>query len=153
MTRGAKRYLPSLWYPPAPPFPPLHLRLLHLPLAFPLTLYPALNSLSSSSSFLRSPLLSSPPHLLTMWVPALLLWIVNISYLCSGQDYTGYYETGDMGTEVRHLISPSSVKTCAASFLTDFRPNHWGVSLTSTALKLAFTHRWHIKAALTEWRR
>ncbi|XP_026217562.1 vascular endothelial growth factor C-like isoform X1 [Anabas testudineus] len=34
-----------------------------------------------------------------MWIPALLLWMLNISNLCSGQDYTDYYQTGDMGTE------------------------------------------------------
>nr|XP_046238830.1 uncharacterized protein LOC124055758 isoform X2 [Scatophagus argus] len=38
-----------------------------------------------------------------MWIPALLLWILNIGNLCSGQDYTDYYETGDMGTEAPAL--------------------------------------------------
>ncbi|XP_019958892.2 vascular endothelial growth factor C-like [Paralichthys olivaceus] len=33
-----------------------------------------------------------------MWIPALLLWVLNISHLCSGQDYMDYYQTGDMGT-------------------------------------------------------
>nr|XP_040040860.1 vascular endothelial growth factor C-like [Gasterosteus aculeatus aculeatus] len=31
-----------------------------------------------------------------MWIPALLLWMLNIS---SGQDYSDFYQTGDMGTE------------------------------------------------------
>lgn len=40
-----------------------------------------------------------------MWIPALLLWILNIANLCSGQDFTDYYQTGGMGTQVRLLIS------------------------------------------------
>ncbi|KAL6115286.1 uncharacterized protein ACO6RY_00176 [Pungitius sinensis] len=31
-----------------------------------------------------------------MWIPALLLWMLNLS---SGQDYSDFYQTGDMGTE------------------------------------------------------
>uniref|UniRef100_A0A1A7WJY1 Platelet-derived growth factor (PDGF) family profile domain-containing protein n=2 Tax=Iconisemion striatum TaxID=60296 RepID=A0A1A7WJY1_9TELE len=34
-----------------------------------------------------------------MWIPAVLLWMLNISCLCSGQDYTDYYRAADMGTE------------------------------------------------------
>ncbi|XP_035533377.1 vascular endothelial growth factor C-like [Morone saxatilis] len=34
-----------------------------------------------------------------MWIPALLLWILNIGNLCSGQDYMDYYQTGEMGTK------------------------------------------------------
>lgn len=34
-----------------------------------------------------------------MWTPAVLLWMLNFSYVCSGQDYRDYYQTGDMGTE------------------------------------------------------
>uniref|UniRef100_A0A3Q1FY75 Vascular endothelial growth factor C-like n=1 Tax=Acanthochromis polyacanthus TaxID=80966 RepID=A0A3Q1FY75_9TELE len=34
-----------------------------------------------------------------MWIPAVLLWMLNISSLCSGQDYTDDYQTGDMGTQ------------------------------------------------------
>lgn len=94
MKRGAKRYLPSLWYPPAPPFPPLLLPFFHFTSSFRFTNF-----------LLLCPGISSPLHLLTMWIPALLLWILNISNLCSGQDYTDYYQTGDMGTEVRHCIS------------------------------------------------
>ncbi|TNN80850.1 Vascular endothelial growth factor C [Liparis tanakae] len=38
-----------------------------------------------------------------MWIPALLLWMLNTSHLCSGQDYSDYYQTGDMGTEAPDL--------------------------------------------------
>ncbi|KAM9836115.1 vascular endothelial growth factor C-like [Aulostomus maculatus] len=38
-----------------------------------------------------------------MLIPALLLWILTISNLCSGQDYMDYYRTGDMGTEAPAL--------------------------------------------------
>ncbi|KAJ0009361.1 hypothetical protein NQD34_001063 [Periophthalmus magnuspinnatus] len=38
-------------------------------------------------------------HRLTMWIPALLLWILNSSRLCLGQDHTDYYQAGDMATE------------------------------------------------------
>ncbi|XP_030264945.1 vascular endothelial growth factor C-like [Sparus aurata] len=34
-----------------------------------------------------------------MWIPALLLWILSITHLCSGQYFTDYYQPGDMGTE------------------------------------------------------
>ncbi|XP_012707664.2 vascular endothelial growth factor C [Fundulus heteroclitus] len=34
-----------------------------------------------------------------MWIPAVLLWMLNFSYLCSGQDYKNYYQAGDMVTE------------------------------------------------------
>ncbi|XP_029376232.1 vascular endothelial growth factor C-like isoform X2 [Echeneis naucrates] len=34
-----------------------------------------------------------------MWIPALLLWMLNISNMCSGQDYTDNYQTGDVGTK------------------------------------------------------
>ncbi|XP_062236765.1 vascular endothelial growth factor C-like [Platichthys flesus] len=39
-----------------------------------------------------------------MWIPALLLWVLNISNLCSGQDYMDYYQTGDMGTVAPELL-------------------------------------------------
>ncbi|XP_063733445.1 vascular endothelial growth factor C-like isoform X1 [Eleginops maclovinus] len=38
-----------------------------------------------------------------MWIPALLIWILNSSYLCAVQDYPDYYETGDMGTKAPEL--------------------------------------------------
>ncbi|XP_034031050.1 vascular endothelial growth factor C-like isoform X2 [Thalassophryne amazonica] len=34
-----------------------------------------------------------------MWRPALLLWILSVSNLCSGQDYMDFYQTGDMGSQ------------------------------------------------------
>ncbi|KAM9766800.1 vascular endothelial growth factor C-like isoform 1-T1 [Menidia menidia] len=34
-----------------------------------------------------------------MWITAVLLWILNTSCLCPGQDFTDYYQTQDMGTE------------------------------------------------------
>ncbi|XP_015252116.1 PREDICTED: vascular endothelial growth factor C-like isoform X1 [Cyprinodon variegatus] len=34
-----------------------------------------------------------------MWIPAVLLWMLNFSYLCSGQDYMNYYQSPDRGTE------------------------------------------------------
>ncbi|XP_070711611.1 vascular endothelial growth factor C-like isoform X2 [Pempheris klunzingeri] len=50
-----------------------------------------------------------------MWIPALLLWILNISNLCSGQDYTDYYQTGDMGTEAPVLSDDQSSLTTVTS--------------------------------------
>ncbi|XP_056883509.1 vascular endothelial growth factor C-like isoform X2 [Takifugu flavidus] len=38
-----------------------------------------------------------------MWIPALLLWILNISRLCSGQDFIDFYHAGDMVTETPEL--------------------------------------------------
>ncbi|XP_019716178.1 vascular endothelial growth factor C-like isoform X2 [Hippocampus comes] len=34
-----------------------------------------------------------------MLIPAVLLWILNVSKLCSGQDYMDYYAAGDAGTQ------------------------------------------------------
>ncbi|XP_057681037.1 vascular endothelial growth factor C isoform X2 [Corythoichthys intestinalis] len=34
-----------------------------------------------------------------MLIPAVLLWILNVSNLCSGQDYMDYYAAGDTGTQ------------------------------------------------------
>ncbi|KAM4601863.1 vascular endothelial growth factor C-like isoform 1-T2 [Polymixia lowei] len=34
-----------------------------------------------------------------MWILLVLLWILNISNLCFGQEYNDYYQAGDMGTE------------------------------------------------------
>ncbi|KAJ4924244.1 hypothetical protein JOQ06_000484 [Pogonophryne albipinna] len=38
-----------------------------------------------------------------MWIPALLIWILNSSYLCAAQDYPDYSTIGDMGTEAPEL--------------------------------------------------
>ncbi|KAF6725984.1 Vascular endothelial growth factor C [Oryzias melastigma] len=38
-----------------------------------------------------------------MWMPAALLWMLNLSSLCSGQDYTDYYQAGDVGTQAPDL--------------------------------------------------
>ncbi|KAI9525860.1 hypothetical protein NQZ68_002408 [Dissostichus eleginoides] len=38
-----------------------------------------------------------------MWIPALLIWILNSSYLCAVQDYPDYSTIGDMGTEAPEL--------------------------------------------------
>ncbi|XP_034072905.1 vascular endothelial growth factor C-like isoform X1 [Gymnodraco acuticeps] len=44
-----------------------------------------------------------------MWIPALLIWILNSSYLCAAQDYPDYSTIGDMGTEAPELsdVQPS----------------------------------------------
>ncbi|XP_006792834.1 vascular endothelial growth factor C-like [Neolamprologus brichardi] len=46
-----------------------------------------------------------------MWIPAVLLWMLNISNLCSGQDYTDYYQSGDMGTQSNDQLSLEAIKS------------------------------------------
>lgn len=79
---------------------PSHFRLFHLPLIL-LFFHFTSRFWSTVPSFL--PLY--PDYILTMWIPALLLWILNISRLCSGQDFIDFYHAGDMVTEVRYSFS------------------------------------------------
>ncbi|XP_029942996.1 vascular endothelial growth factor C-like [Salarias fasciatus] len=44
-----------------------------------------------------------------MWIPAVLLWMLKICNLCSGQDYPDYYQPGNMGTQVPEVSDGSSL--------------------------------------------
>ncbi|KAI3366009.1 hypothetical protein L3Q82_009838 [Scortum barcoo] len=75
-----------------------------------------------------------------MWMPALLLWILNISNLCSGQDYLDYYQTGDMGTE--------------APVLSDDQPSLESVKSVDQLLQLLYPEYSLLQHCLTKktWR-